>query len=186
MSHPDLPQHAHLIADPTVWMEGAALQQLAYVAGLPGCCRAVGMPDLHPGRGIPIGAAFAFDGVVRPTLIGGDAGCGVRWTVVPRTRFSGDQLVRRVDEATQEPALPDVDPEALLDAAWRRGPRGLADLDGVPEGLAAWASTLDDDDLPPSGPPLEVPQAAAQLGTVGGGNHFAEITRVDQLADRRA
>ncbi len=43
-----------------VWMEGKAPEQLGQVARLSGCEWAVGMPDLHPGRGIPIGAAFAF------------------------------------------------------------------------------------------------------------------------------
>jgi release factor H-coupled RctB family protein len=181
-----LPPHARLIADDAVWMEGAALQQLAHVAGMPGCCCAVGMPDLHPGRGIPIGAAFAFDGVVRPALVGGDAGCGVRWTVVPRPRFTGDALVRRVDEATQGPVLPDVDPEALVEAAWTQGPAGLAGLAGVPEGLADWAATLPPDGLPASGPRVAAPQAAGQLGTVGGGNHFVEVSRVDAVHDAAA
>ena len=44
-----------VLATPQVWMEGRALEQLTQVAHSPGCCCAVGMPDLHPGRGIPIG-----------------------------------------------------------------------------------------------------------------------------------
>ena len=48
-----LPENATLMASPDVWMEGDALEQLARVARFPGCRKAVGMPDLHPGPGIP-------------------------------------------------------------------------------------------------------------------------------------
>lgn len=184
-----LPAHARVIANDAVWMEGAAIDQLTRVACLPGCRCAVGMPDLHPGRGIPIGAAFAFEGVLHPSLVGGDAGCGARWTVVPRTRFRGDLLLRRIEEATEQPVLPDCDPDALLTAAWTHGPRALAELDGVPDGLAAWLRAMPTDTLPASGPlPAGADRTTAgeQLGTAGGGNHFLELSRVDQLADREA
>ncbi len=186
----EMPRNTRLVADPDVWMETAALEQLARVACLPGCRCAVGMPDLHPGRGIPIGAAFAFAGVVHPALVGGDAGCGARVFGVAKAKHDGDALLRRVDEATAGPALPDVDPGALLAAVWREGPRALATLDGVPDSLAELAAAEPADDQvasgpPPgagagvaSGPPPDDPHLGAQIGTVGGGNHFAEISRV--------
>src|ERR1700761_369926 len=65
-----LPEHARLIARDDIWIEGEAVAQFARVAGLAGCVRAAAMPDLHPGRGIPVGAAFAFADVVHPALIG--------------------------------------------------------------------------------------------------------------------
>jgi RNA-splicing ligase RtcB len=37
-------------------MESDAVQQLRASAALPGMLRAVGMPDLHPGKGWPIGS----------------------------------------------------------------------------------------------------------------------------------
>jgi release factor H-coupled RctB family protein len=181
-----LPAHARVVARDDVWMEGRAIDQLAHVACMPGCCKAVGMPDLHPGRGIPIGAAFAFEGVIRPALVGGDAGCGVRWTVVRRARFKGDALVRRLDEAFATTPWSEVDPTALVRAAWTDGPRGVAALEGVPFALARWLSELEPVDLMESGPLLEGldPQRAAdQLGTAGGGNHFLELARVDAIED---
>src|SRR5437762_11142920 len=36
-----------------------------------------GFPDLHPGKGAPVGAAFVTEGVIFPHLIGGDIGCGM-------------------------------------------------------------------------------------------------------------
>ncbi|KTC40243.1 hypothetical protein AO265_31875, partial [Pseudomonas sp. ABAC61] len=47
-----------LIASDTTWIEDKALQQLHTTAQLPGMRQVVGMPDLHPGRGYPVGAAF--------------------------------------------------------------------------------------------------------------------------------
>lgn len=170
-------------------MESAAVDQLHRVAALPGCRCAVGMPDLHPGRGIPIGAVFAFEGVVRPALVGGDAGCGALVVPVLRPKHHGDALLRRVLAQWKAPLLPDVDPRALLRAAWTEGPEGLRALAGIPvsllELLDALAAQLGPDDaLPPSGalPPDE--GYAQQLGSVGGGNHFAEISQVVTVAER--
>ena len=66
-----------LIASEQSWIEGEAIRQLQFTAALPGMVRAVGLPDLHPGKGIPIGAAFLSDRVVYPHLVGNDIGCGM-------------------------------------------------------------------------------------------------------------
>ena len=39
--------------------------------------RVVGLPDLHPGRGYPVGAAFFSVGRFYPALVGNDIGCGM-------------------------------------------------------------------------------------------------------------
>ncbi|MBT9561194.1 MAG: RtcB family protein [Myxococcales bacterium] len=165
-------------------MESAALDQLQRVAAMAGCRRAVGMPDLHPGRGIPIGAAFAFDGVIRPGLVGGDAGCGALVVPVRRPKHSGDGLLRRVASETEGAVLPELSRETLLGAAWALGPAGLLALDGVPDGLVALVDQLAvPDGLPESS---LLPSGAAfadQLGTAGGGNHFVEISEVTSVAD---
>ncbi|MFT3927468.1 MAG: RtcB family protein [Myxococcales bacterium] len=178
-----LPAHASLIANASVWMESEAIEQLHRVASLEPCLRAVGMPDLHPGRGIPIGAAFLFAGSVLPDLVGGDAGCGVLVLVGHKDGPRGDALERRVLAAWDEPFLPEVDAEELVQVAWRFGPRALARVDGVPEALAELAQQFEDDEAP-SGDLPPGPAHALQLGTVGGGNHFAEISRVDRIADK--
>jgi release factor H-coupled RctB family protein len=58
-------------------MEGAAIQQLEKTAELPGMRLAVGLPDLHPGKGTPIGAAFLTENWIYPALVGNDIGCGI-------------------------------------------------------------------------------------------------------------
>lgn len=184
-----LPEHARLIADPDVWIEGEAVDQLARIAKMPNCISAVGLPDLHPGPGFPIGAAFAFRGVVRPGLVGGDAGCGVRVFAAPRVKAKGDALERRALETTGGQALPDADLGELLEAAWHLGPRGLAEVRGVPDTLAALAEEEPEENGPfadlTSG---EVPdmQYGYSLGSVGGGNHFLEASRVGKIVDKAA
>lgn len=176
-----------LIAGPDVWMEGDAVAQLAAVARLDGCVRAVGMPDLHPGGGYPIGAVVATRGVVHPQLVGGDAGCGARVIATAVDRIDADRLERRLRAAFDDDVLAGADPDGLFDAVWFHGAIGLAAVDGVPEGLR-WLATRvgDGDDLPVSADPDPYRGFATALGTIGAGNHFAEVTRVAEVRDRAA
>lgn len=66
-----------LIASKNTWIEGLAIQQLIKTAELAGMERVAGMPDLHPGRGYPIGAAFFTRNKIYPALVGNDIGCGM-------------------------------------------------------------------------------------------------------------
>ena len=68
---------ACVVASDTTWMEDAALQQLLTTSQLEGMQRVAGMPDLHPGRGYPVGAAFFSTGRFYPALVGNDIGCGM-------------------------------------------------------------------------------------------------------------
>ena len=47
-----------LFASPKSWVEGEAVSQLYATTKLDGMRQAVGFPDLHPGKGSPVGAAF--------------------------------------------------------------------------------------------------------------------------------
>ena len=69
--------NVRLVASPKSWIEGEALGQLYATSRLEGMRLAVGFPDLHPGKGSPVGAAFVTEGLIYPYLIGGDIGCGM-------------------------------------------------------------------------------------------------------------
>jgi release factor H-coupled RctB family protein len=129
------------------WIEGAALEQLKTTARLPGMVLAAGFPDLHPGKGIAVGAAFVSRGVFYPTLAGNDIGCGMSFwaTDVSAKRLKLDRLEKRV---------------AGLDEPW----------DGD---LEPWRERYG----------LEPTLSDAGLGTIGGGNHFAELQLVDEVRD---
>ena len=66
-----------IIASEQNWIEGWAIAQLNKTAELPGMKLVVGMPDLHPGKGNPIGAAFVTEKIFYPYLVGSDIGCGM-------------------------------------------------------------------------------------------------------------
>ncbi|MDQ3365927.1 MAG: RtcB family protein, partial [Myxococcota bacterium] len=129
-----------LVSGPDVWMEGEATRQLAMLTTIEGCVHVAGMPDLHPGRGFPIGAVVATRDVVHPRLVGGDAGCGVRLVATTVDRMNPDKLERRLRAAFEDELFADVDGATLFEAVWREGARGLAAVDGVPEGLRRLAA----------------------------------------------
>ncbi len=82
------------IASDDLWIESLAIQQLHTTANLPNMQRVVGMPDLHPGRGYPIGAAFFSVGRFYPALVGNDIGCGLAlWKkdILPQ-KYNGDKF----------------------------------------------------------------------------------------------
>ena len=136
-----------LLASAKNWIEGSAVQQLNKTAELPGMKLAVGLPDLHPGKGSPIGAAFAVQGRIYPTLVGNDIGCGIGlWqTSLDLAKVKREKLAER-----------------------------LRGLDGPWEGdLTAW---MRDRNLQPSG-------HDNALGTIGGGNHFAELQAIERVED---
>jgi release factor H-coupled RctB family protein len=172
-----------LVATPEVWMEGEAVRQLDQVATAADCEMAVGMPDLHPGPGIPIGAAFGFRSTVHPRLVGSDAGCGALVVGLGKVKLTS-ALERRVRAEFQSPPLEEVDTEALCEAVWKKGPMGLVDF-ALGDVVDAVAEGLDADGHCESGE-LISPVFGSALGTIGGGNHFAEIGRVAKVVDRPA
>lgn len=139
-----------IIAGDKTWIEGEAERQLRRTAEMEGMHLAVGLPDLHPGKGAPIGAAFASAGIFYPYLVGNDVGCGMGlWqTSLKAKKPKLDRWVRRLDG---------------LDDAWDGDTaRWLAD-----RGVAV--SQFDED-----------------LGTIGGGNHFAELQVIETVHDDEA
>ena len=135
------------------------------------------MPDLHAGPGIPIGACFEFDRL-RPELVGSDAGCGAL-VLFTRTKLRGDALERRVRAAFDGPPLELEAARAAKVAAWQHGPGGLADIGLLPDSLRDLARLT----LPTTGT-REAPPELPELGTIGGGNHFAELSAVTCVNDQ--
>jgi release factor H-coupled RctB family protein len=102
MGHPVITERGpgvRLIGSPSIWIEGEALRQLDEVAKFPGMRLSVGMPDLHPGKGSPVGAAFLSEGVLYPSLVGSDIGCGMSlWaTDLPARKARAERLAGKLD-----------------------------------------------------------------------------------------
>lgn len=132
------------------WIEGEAVHQLYAASKLEGMRLAVGFPDLHPGKGSPVGAAFVTEGVIYPHLIGSDIGCGIALfqTDLERRKAKVDRwAMQRFNlEHTWEEFIGDF----------------LAEHD------------------------LESTEFDAALGTIGGGNHFAELLAIEQVCNATA
>lgn len=136
-----------------------AIAQLLRIASQPYVVGHVAaMPDLHVARGVAVGTVFATDGVVVPSALGGDLGCGVA-----AIRFD---LPARVVVGHLERIL----------GGWiSRIPVG----DATHRGKGAVLPS------PRSGTPLSTGSleharerlARRHLGTLGGGNHFVELDR---------
>src|SRR5882724_5246653 len=139
-----------LFASAKSWIEGEALRQLYAVAKFEGMRLVVGFPDLHPGKGSPVGAAFVTEGLIYPYVIGGDIGCGM-------TLFKTDLVQRDVKLNRWS------DMRFDLEHPWEGD---------VQEVLA--------------GSELESTEFDQALGTLGGGNHFAELQVVNEVLDARA
>jgi release factor H-coupled RctB family protein len=107
---------SRVIASEESWIEGEALRQLDHAANLPGMVSAVGLPDLHPGKGIPVGAAFLSKGIIYPHLVGNDIGCGMGlWVTDQKShRFKIDKAIKKL-HGFEEPW--DGDSAAALEAA---------------------------------------------------------------------
>lgn len=127
-----LSEKAFLIASTTTWIDGLAIEQLLATANLPNMVKVVGMPDLHPGQGYPIGAAYLSSKMIYPVLIGSDIGCGMGlWqTDISLSKLSIDKLERRIGNIDQP-----------------------------------------------------ISRGQYKLGTIGGGNHFAELQKVSAIYD---
>jgi release factor H-coupled RctB family protein len=136
-----------VIASPTSWIEGEAVRQLERTAALPGMKLAVGLPDLHAGKGHPIGAVLGTEGVIYPFLVGSDIGCGMALSSIdlPSRKLKRDRWTSKLD---------------------LEGPIDDRDL----------APLLAESDLFPGA-------HDASLGTIGGGNHFAELQALDEVLD---
>jgi len=171
-----------------------APEQAANVACMPGIVgRSLAMPDIHWGYGFPIGGVAAFDsekGVISPGGIGYDINCGVK---LVRTNLTLGEVSKDIGQ--------------LIDTIFDNVPSGVgekgklrlshAQIDDVLEGGARWAvsegygSEKDLQSCEENGcmktADASVVQdrakqrGAPQLGTLGGGNHFLEVQRVDKI-----
>jgi tRNA-splicing ligase RtcB (3'-phosphate/5'-hydroxy nucleic acid ligase) len=174
-----------------------SLEQLQNVATLPGIVdAALAMPDVHQGYGFPVGGIAATDereGVVSPGGVGYDINCGVRLLALPVDAGElGDRreaLVHAISREVPTGAGRDGPVPLSRDELGRvlqEGPRALMDGRGI--------GTADDVERTESGGRLEgadpealsaraLERGAPQLGTVGSGNHFVELQRVDRVHD---
>lgn len=161
-------------------------------------------PDFHKGRGIPIGTVALFFGVALPQAIGNDIGCGVSLLTTDLYPHDLEPLWPQIQarfrylffEGGRDIPMSPRQREALL----LRGPAGLLDTYIDNEGQGLWKYYDPEQQAKAAeqycGPdPVNTTfsfsefitgsggqsSRDAQIGSVGGGNHFVEIQQVAQV-----
>ena len=182
----------------------SAVQQVANVAQLPGIVNAsMAMPDIHWGYGFPIGGVAAFRsnsnkgkiGVISPGGVGFDINCGVRLlrTDLVESDIRGKQK-EIIDELYKEvPAglgskgkirLSDRELESVLSigSKWaeENGYLWKSDLEVLEENGCI------DNALPEHVSDYARKRGRKQVGSLGSGNHFLEVQKVDEVFDEAA
>ena len=175
------------------------LEQIKNVACLPGIINAsIALPDCHQGYGFPIGGVAAFDvdgGVISPGGVGYDINCSVRLLKTNLTLADIEKVGRR----------------ELIHSLFRSVPSGVGEksklrlskdeLNEVLTNGAQWAVkngygtkedyTHTEDNGKLAGANHEDVSERAkqrgmpQLGSLGAGNHFLEIQRVEEIFNEK-
>ena len=175
------------------------LQQARNVACLPGLVRrSYVMPDAHQGYGFPIGGVAAFDpdeGIISPGGVGYDINCGVRLLrtglseadVAAKRRELLAGIFEEVPAGVGKSGVTRLSRSVLRDilvrgAEWavENGFGRAGDLERTEDGGRMREAAVED----VSERALE--RGLPQLGTLGAGNHFLEIQKVDEIYDPAA
>ncbi|KAG8225492.1 hypothetical protein J437_LFUL014144 [Ladona fulva] len=177
------------------------VKQIANVAALPGIVgRSVGLPDVHSGYGFAIGNMAAFDvndpkSVVSPGGVGFDINCGVRLLrtnlfekdILPVKEQLAQSLFDHIPVGVGSKGIIPMNArdleEALemgMDWSLREGYIWAEDKEHCEE----YGRMLNAD---PSKVSMRAKKRGLpQLGTLGAGNHYAEIQVVDDIYDKWA
>jgi tRNA-splicing ligase RtcB len=194
---------AIIYADERIHLEHDAIKQTIDAAKLPGVKKVIATPDIHVGYGVPIGCVVGLDGYIVPAAVGYDINCGMRLINTPllakdvdhvqlahsfsrdiplgegkqNIRITGTDLRRVLNEGIkgylkievpdmrlQEMRLPKEDEADMLRCEDNGSLEG--DIDCV--GKQA------------------VERGRSQFASLGGGNHFIELQRVEAVYDEDA
>ena len=123
------------------------------------------MPDLHLGQATPIGCVVATEpSVVYPELIGSDIGCGMSFIRTSlRVIYEDDE--RKLSKWTKQlQGLDEYLSKEIIEEFLRMDLQWPTSVDRIQN------DHMEND----------------QLGTIGAGNHFVELQRIEELYDEKA
>ena len=170
-------------------------QQIMNVACLKGIVKnAIAMPDAHEGYGFPIGGVAAFDmdeGIISPGGIGYDINCSVRLLrtdydfkdIMSKRTELLNEMFKNVPVGTGRKGIINFNKDQVLEtmdrgAKWiiEQGYGKISDAERTEENghIDADASLVSERALA---------RGIPQLGTLGSGNHFLEVQKVDKIYD---
>jgi tRNA-splicing ligase RtcB (3'-phosphate/5'-hydroxy nucleic acid ligase) len=166
-------------------------------------------PDFHKGAGVPIGTVIRSRGVLFPQAVGKDINCGMRLHATSLDACEVVASLSRIEstarhlffEGGRQIPMTRSEREALLTsglsgvcelAPWTRNEGQWSTVERL-----GWHRTLDRVERRGSLPSRLSPAFADwtgrsatptyddQIGSIGGGNHFVELQRVERILDRQ-
>ena len=193
---------AAIYASEAINLEPEAVRQLCDAASLPPAKKVLATADIHVGFGVPIGAVLGLDKAIMPAAVGYDINCGMRLLHTPFSRSDIDagkiaaSIARDIPLGEGKSNLP-LDKsgiEAVIS-------KGAAAIPILAERIKhqAWEAfepaefsedliRIEEHGRLPADlaavPNAAIQKGSGQLGTLGGGNHFIEIQRVQKIFDK--
>jgi len=179
--------------------EDRAFEQLINVSCLPGIVNyAMAMPDIHSGYGFPIGGVAATklpEGVISPGGIGYDQNCGIR---LLKTKYRKQEIMPFIDKLATE--MQRQIPSGL--GKGHKTKLSIEQIDkvlenGIPYLVGQGHGTKQDIENCEANGRMEQADATTvsekaknrggnQIGTLGSGNHFLEVQKVEEIFDIEA
>jgi len=175
------------------------IHQAANVSTLPGVRKhVVVLPDGHEGYGFPVGSVAATDiveGVISPGGVGYDINCGVR--LIKTDLVEGDikagirtiieELFRAIPSGVGGEGATKLTRSALDDFLIEGAKSMVSQGYGWEEDL----EVCEEGGMMEGADPSKVSETAKkrgshQLGSLGSGNHFLEVQKVDEIFDKSA
>jgi len=174
-----------------------SLEQLTEAASLPEVISPViGMPDIHEGFGLPIGGVMATNGLISVGAVGMDINCGVRLLTsqIPydpkeitdeKLRLLINKIIREIPIGVggKRRSLP---PEINFENICLNGAQAVInsgfgtqeDLTAIEEGGKLAGARME------AITPRAIKRSRREIGTLGSGNHFIEIQKLEKIYDK--
>lgn len=176
--------HAYLSDELFNKSEDEMWNQAANAASYEGATAVYLMPDCHTGFGVPIGSVIVTDDTLIQASVGYDISCGILHMRVTglsassvKSRYNRDRWIREVEKrvalgvGSQRPALMHAFTNDQLEDILRFGGEAIGAEPGICERVYIPVS----DEFNSKRIPKAYDRALAQLGSLGGGNHFIEL-----------
>lgn len=162
MTFLEKPQPLAYFGTPGLDLPGEAIEQMKTALRMPVAIAGALLPDAHAGQVMPVGGVISLDRAVSPSLVGADIGCRVSLTIIngldPESVKGRTQaLLQEILSATffGKETSARADHPVMADPAWNE------------ISILKKARSI----------------AQIQLGSSGGGNHFADLMAGEVLAD---
>ncbi len=196
----DMRVPARIYVSDKLWddIEDEALIQLVNSTTLSGIVKyAIAMPDIHTGYGPPIGGVGAMklpDGVISPGFVGYDENCGIR---ILKSEYNAEEINPYLDKLATE--IQKEVPSGL--GRGRQVKLSIDQVDRILEGGVPYLVEQgcgEEGDIENCEEKGKMKEADAdcvsahaknrgrdQVGTLGSGNHFCSIERIDEIYDEK-